>query len=153
MEYDRNAAIAYAKQWALLRNPLYVNFDAMGGDCTNFVSQCLYAGYPEMNGTKDSGWYYHSGYQRSPSWTGVEFLYRFLVMNRGSGPRARIAGPEAAEPGDIIQLGDRSGRYYHSLLLIAQDGEEAYVAAHTQDVWMHPLSGYARDQTRFLHIL
>jgi len=153
MEYNRGAAIAYAKKWAFSRNPLYVNFDTMGGDCTNFISQCLYAGHPEMNHTQDTGWYYQNGYQRSPSWTGVEFLYRFLVTNGGPGPRASVASPASAQPGDIIQLGNRSGRYFHSLLLIALDDEEAYIAAHTHDAWMQPLSSYGSEQIRFLHIL
>ena len=38
MEYNRNAAIEYAKKWAYKRNPNYYNFDLNGGDCTNFVS-------------------------------------------------------------------------------------------------------------------
>lgn len=42
--YKRNLAVAYAKKWALSRNPKYYNFDPVGGDCTNFISQCLYAG-------------------------------------------------------------------------------------------------------------
>ena len=42
--YDREAAVAYAHRWAFGRNPAYSNFDGMGGDCTNFASQCLYAG-------------------------------------------------------------------------------------------------------------
>ena len=37
--YDRNTAINYAKKWALSRNPKYYNVDAVGGDCTSFVSQ------------------------------------------------------------------------------------------------------------------
>ena len=40
--YNRNAAISYAKKWALARNPEYYNFDVVGGDCTSFVSQCYH---------------------------------------------------------------------------------------------------------------
>lgn len=47
--YDRNLAISYAKRWALSRNPKYYNFDAVGGDCTSFISQCLFAGSQKMN--------------------------------------------------------------------------------------------------------
>lgn len=59
MEYDRTAAVEYAHNWAYLRNPAYGKFDEMGGDCTNFVSQCLYAGCGVMNEQPDTGWYYH----------------------------------------------------------------------------------------------
>ncbi|MBF6145530.1 amidase domain-containing protein [Nocardia nova] len=39
---ERAAAVAYANQWALGRNPEYDNHG--DADCTNFVSQCLRAG-------------------------------------------------------------------------------------------------------------
>lgn len=42
--YDREKAVAYAHKWAYGRNPAYADFSAMGGDCTNFLSQCLHAG-------------------------------------------------------------------------------------------------------------
>ena len=41
--YDRQAAVDYAHRWAYHRNPDFYNFDELGGDCTNFASQCLYA--------------------------------------------------------------------------------------------------------------
>ena len=52
-EYDRTRALAYAERWALDRNPLFYNFTGVGGDCTNFVSQCVLAGCCVMNGTQD----------------------------------------------------------------------------------------------------
>lgn len=33
--YHRNDALLYAKKWALDRNPRYLDFENMGGDCTN----------------------------------------------------------------------------------------------------------------------
>ena len=47
--YDRISAINYAHKWALSRNPRYYNFDAVGGDCTSFISQFLFAGSQKMN--------------------------------------------------------------------------------------------------------
>ena len=58
----------------------------MGGDCTNFASQCIYAGSGVMNYTPTMGWYYSSGSNRSPSWTGVVYLYNFLTGNKSAGP-------------------------------------------------------------------
>ena len=49
--YDRFAGVSYAHRWAYERNPKYMNFDELGGDCTNFASQCLYAGAGVMNFT------------------------------------------------------------------------------------------------------
>ena len=57
--YNRKNVYEYAKKWAYGRNPRYYNFDPVGGDCTNFVSQCIYAGYGQMNYDKNNGWYLH----------------------------------------------------------------------------------------------
>ena len=55
--YDREKAVAYAHKWAYGRNPAYGDFSEMGGDCTNFVSQCLHAGGAPMNYTPTFGWF------------------------------------------------------------------------------------------------
>ena len=104
MEYNRAKAIEYAHKWAYGRNPNYYNFDGIGGDCTNFVSQCLYAGGAKMNYTPDIGWFYISSQKRAAAWTGVEYLYKFLVNNKGVGPYATHRSLEEALPGDILQL-------------------------------------------------
>ena len=41
--YNRNAAVNYARRWALNPNPRYPYY-TQNGDCTNFVSQALRAG-------------------------------------------------------------------------------------------------------------
>ena len=42
--YNRELAVAYAHRWAYGRNPEYFDFQGIGGDCTNFASQCIYGG-------------------------------------------------------------------------------------------------------------
>ncbi|MDE5667595.1 MAG: amidase domain-containing protein, partial [Clostridia bacterium] len=79
LDYDRQAAYEYAKKWAFSRNPAFYDFSKIGGDCTNFASQCIYAGAKIMNFTPTFGWFYRSANDRTPSWTGVQFLYNFLV--------------------------------------------------------------------------
>lgn len=103
--YHRNDALLYAKKWALDRNPRYLDFENMGGDCTNFASQCIYAGSGVMNYTPVKGWYYNSGRDRTPSWTGVEFLYNFLVGNQSVGPYAAEIEEAEAEPGGHCPVG------------------------------------------------
>ena len=149
--YNRDAAVAYAREWALTRNPEYYNFENIGGDCTNFASQCIFAGAQKMNFTPVVGWYYRSSYDRTASWTGVEYLYRFLVNNQGIGPYARIVPQEEAKPGDIVQLGTERGLFYHSPVITAVM-PEILVAAHTYDTLDIPLSSYAYEIARFLHI-
>ena len=149
--YDRDAAVAYARRWALGRNPKYYDFEKIGGDCTNFASQCIYVGAHTMNFTPVLGWYYRSSYDRTASWTGVKYLYNFLVNNQGVGPYARIVPQSQAEPGDIVQLGTESGIFYHSPVITAVM-PTILVAAHTYDVLDIPLSSYAYETIRFIHI-
>lgn len=151
--YDDAAAVAYARRWAMARNPIYLDFHGLGGDCTNFVSQCLYAGSGVMNPTPVYGWYYRTGNDRTPSWTGVEYLYRFLAANKGAGPYASETDAAGAQPGDVVQLALRGAGFSHTALIVAVRDGEHYVAAHTLDSWMRPLSDYRQPVRRFLHIL
>ena len=149
--YDRDAAVSYALKWALHRNPAYYDFEEIGGDCTNFASQCIYAGAGTMNFTPTFGWYYRSSYDRSPSWSGVEYLYNFLINNRSVGPFAHTVPMGEVQPGDIVQLGTGSGSFYHSPIVVAT-APEILVAAHTYDALERPLSTYDYGSVRFIHI-
>ena len=51
-EYNRNEAVKYAEKWAYRRNPRYYNFNELGGDCTSFASQCIYAGSKKIKQIK-----------------------------------------------------------------------------------------------------
>ena len=150
--YDRQKAVEYAVRWAMGRNPAYYDFERIGGDCTNFASQCLYAGSGVMNWTPVTGWYYVSAARRTPSWTSVEYLYRFLTSNQGPGPYARQTGPEEIQPGDLVQLGSSDGTFYHSPVVLGVKNGEIYVAAHSYDALWQPLSAYTFAQARYLHI-
>ena len=149
--YNREAAVGYTRRWALGRNPAYYDFENIGGDCTNFASQCIYAGTQTMNFTPVLGWYYRSSSDRTASWTGVEYLYDFLVNNRGVGPYERIVPQWEAKPGDIVQLGTENDGFYHSPVIIAVE-PTITVAAHTYDALDRPLSSYTYEFVRFLHI-
>ncbi len=156
-EYDRKAATDYARRWAFGRNPDYMSLNGIGGDCTNFCSQCLYAGGCVMNFTPDYGWYYISPGDRAAAWTGVEYLYRFLMGHSGPGPLARELPPEQTLPGDIIQLGREDGRWYHSMVVLQNDTERGWngilIAAHSNDSLDRRLSTYEFARVRGLQII
>ncbi len=149
--YDREAAVAYARRWAFDRNPAFYDFEELGGDCTNFASQCVYAGAGIMNYTPVFGWYYRSPSDRTASWTGVEYLYNFLVTNRSFGPYAYTVSPQEAQPGDLVQLGRETGDFYHTPVIVATT-PTILVAAHTYDALDRPLYSYDYAVARFLHI-
>lgn len=149
--YNRAAAVEYARKWALSRNPAYYDFENIGGDCTNFASQCLYAGSGIMNYTPVFGQYYISLADRAPAWSGVEYLYNFLTSNESVGPFAREVPQSSVQPGDLVQLGSADGDFYHTPVIIATE-PEILVAAHTYDALDRPLSSYNYYTARFLHI-
>ena len=151
--YVRENAVAYAKKYAFSQNSLFGNFAGIGGNCTNFVSQSIYAGSCEMNYTPTFGWYFISLDDRSPSWTGVEFFYNFIIENAGVGPFGRVATSDELEIGDVIQLGRDGEGYYHTLLVVGFDGEDILVAAQTDNAFARPLSTYTNDYARFIKIL
>ena len=151
MIYNRDKSVEYAHEWAHSRNPKYYNFDKLGGDCTNFISQCLYAGCGAMNYTRDTGWYYNSLSDRAAAWSGVEFLHRFLTSNKGRGPYASELPLQFAQPGDIIQLSFNGEKFGHSLLVVALQ-PKILIAAHTDDCDNRPLDTYYFKLARLLHI-
>ena len=150
--YTRERAVEYARRWALSRNPLFENFSGIGGDCTNFASQCVFAGCCQMNYTPTFGWYYVSSSDRAPSWTGVEFFYDFMTANEEEGPFAAEVRRRQVRPGDLIQLADESGDFYHTLVVSQIAGLQILVCAHSQDSLDRPLSTYNYTTARFLHI-
>ena len=81
--FIRVKAVEYALKWALSRNENYYDFTYLGGDCTNFISQCLHAGGFKMN-YNINGWYFNSLNSRSPAWSGVDEFWDFSVKNNSN---------------------------------------------------------------------
>ena len=158
--YNRRRAVEYARRWALSRNPLFVDFTQIGGNCTNFVSQCILAGVPIMNYTPTFGWYYISGDDRAPAWSGVDELYNFLIgapaftaENKGYGPFATDArDAQTVNVGDVIQLSNAEGNFYHSLIISDFTENDILVCAQSNDALDRPLSTYNFSGMRVLHI-
>ncbi len=104
-----------------------------------------------MNYTPVYGWYYNSLSDRTASWSGVEYLYNFLISNTSVGPYGHIAGKNNIVPGDVIQLGRADGDFYHTLIVLGTQ-PEILIAAHSYNALDRPLSTYNYDVARFIHI-
>lgn len=154
--YDRGRAVGYALKWAYSRNPRFYDFEDIGGDCTNFVSQCLYAGCGVMNYSGDDGWYYINTNDRSPSWTSVEYLNRFLLTNTGTGVYGEPCVLSELLPGDVIQLRNYAGRLYHSLIVsfifYPAEPENIFICSHSYDARNRRLSTYDYAEAVGIHI-
>ena len=159
VSYDRRAAVSYAHCWAYDRNPRFYNYEEIGGDCTNFASQCLYAGTGIMNFTPTFGWYYRDPNDKSPSWTGVSYFYNFLTeRERRPGPFGKEVEMLSIQPGDFVQLELNGDDTFDHTPIVVERGEvpsldNILVAAHSQDADYRPLSTYPFTRIRFLHVL
>ena len=156
IEYNRQKAIEYAKKWAYQRNPKYYNFDNVGGDCTSFISQCIYEGSDVINYSKQNGWYYINGNNKSPSWSGVEFLYNFLTTNKIAGPYGKEVKQNEIQIGDIAQLSFNGNNFGHSLIITRIEDNsnlnKIFIASHTFDSFNKRISEYNYEKIRFIHI-
>ena len=151
--YNRQKCLEYANKWALSRNPAYYDYERIGGDCTNFASQCIYAGSGVMN---YNSWYYKNGNNKSPSWTGVEFLYHFLTQNQSTGPRGILVPQNQIQVGDLIQLSSNGQKFTHSLIVVGIQNvnylSDIYIATHTYDALNRPVASYDFQKIRFVHL-
>ncbi len=159
--YNRERAVEYARRWALSRNPLFIDFTGRGGDCTSFVSQCVFAGCGVMNYTETFGWYYISPENRAPAWAGVDEFFDFITgapqfaqANGGVGPRGfDVVRGEDIALGDVIQLANTSGEFYHSLIISGFTEDDILVCAHSDDALDRPISTYNYASLRIIHIV
>lgn len=157
-DYQRRAVVNYAHLWAFGRNPAFYDYEKLGGDCTNFASQCIFAGSGIMNFTPTFGWYYIDANQKAPAWTGVEYLYNFLTRKNPSvGPVGEECSLEMLRPGDLIQLSFQGDTFQHSPIVVATGipiaPENILVAAHSYDADNRPLSTYEYKMIRLIHII
>ena len=158
LTYDREKAVRYAKEWAYRRNPEYYNFEELGGDCTNFASQAVYAGAGVMNFTPVFGWFYIDSYNRTASWTGVEYFYNFMVNNQGPGPYMAEVPLSDLMPGDVVQLKFPDKPVFSHTPVVVSVGQSPnpsniLLAAHSFDADCRPLATYQYERVRGLHVL
>lgn len=158
LPYDRTAALEYAHKWAYGRNPAYYDYEELGGDCTNFASQCLYAGVGVMNYAPTFGWYYIDANRKAPAWTGVPYFFNFMTRKEiDPGPFGVESRLEGVLPGDFVQFRFTKEIFGHTPIIVQMGDpptlENTLIAAHSYDADYRPLSTYYFQEIRFIHIL
>ena len=110
-----------------------------------------------MNFTPVFGWYYLSSYDRTASWTGVEYFYNFMVNNDGLGPYMAEVPLSELLPGDVVQLKLGKQVFSHTPVVVSVGSpatpDNILLAAHSYDADYRPLSTYPYRQARGLHVL
>ena len=119
--YSPSKAVSYAKQWAYGRNPNYYDYDPLGGDCANFVSQCLiYGGFSTSGCT--------GNYGVGGTLPLVTNLENCLVQK---GWRKSTSMPSTGMPvGSVITFYNGG----HATIVV-KGGKNPLVAAHNNDVY------------------
>ena len=79
--------------------------------------------------------------------------YALITSNTGDGPFGIAENITELQIGDIIQLSNENGDYYHTLLVSDFDGNIPLVAAQTIDAFNRPISEYVYETARGIHIL
>jgi hypothetical protein len=145
--YNPNAAVDYAyRYWGPYDsnfNPAYRVYEF--NDCTNFISQCLYAGgWPyDQSGSRDAPdtWFYSSlgKYATSYSWAAAHNFYLFTKQAN----RAFLARYfSELIPGDVLQadFGPVDGNIQHTMLVTAKDNYgQLYLTYHSNNTRNRPL--------------
>lgn len=164
--YNRSDAAEYAQDYAKSYNPNYPNYNNMGGDCTNFVSQCVYdGGMPMRVGSTDAYWYYNSS-GRSPSWAGADYFMRHWTKVRSSSYYGRAYEVRIYTPdyiinnksafgsflsiGDIVQVLDGSNSEAAHSIIVSQKTNNTSIkyCAHTNDTLNGDIFTFIANQSK-----
>lgn len=131
--YNREKAVAYAETWWNQYNPQFPVFRV---DCTNFVSQCLYAGGAPMWGYPDrlNGWWCQNN-NWSLSWSVSHSLYWYLKADTNRLGAVEVSTAEELYAGDVICYDFQgNARFDHSTIVVAKDSNGSpLVNAHTDN--------------------
>ncbi len=180
--YNRDGAYNWAHKYWKNYSKEYINLGDQeweGGDCTNFISQCLRAGGARNDTTGNNKWYYiPSGGANSNkdnyswTWSTAKGLNSVLLGNNTKkefGPKGTekiITGDSNYSPalGDFISLGDiiqyewsAGSGIKHSAIIVgmvnnsALQRNEPVISTHSFDSWNLPWTKNAY-KTHFIHI-
>ena len=122
--YNTAAAVDYARTYCQNYNPRYKNYERQGGDCANFVSQCLIAGGIDL-----SGCYGNDKAGSIPNGPNLKSCLKQL------GWKSSTTRPSSFRPGYPIFLGD-----YRPVICSSIDGDTIYYCAHSIDRCDSPLN-------------
>ncbi|MFD0935409.1 amidase domain-containing protein [Methylobacterium trifolii] len=158
--YDRRAAAAYALKYAINYNPNWPAYKSQ--DCTNFVSQALYAGGWKMVqggfiGSRDMrAWYSEQDDADDHSWTWSNAKAFSFYLANNIGVRVSKCDRGALALGDIVQLIDYN-IIHHTVIVTGvlpttiRSKNAVFVTYHTNDTQMTILDHIAnRDGSNLI---
>lgn len=164
--YDREAAVAYAREWVGKRNPRWPDYSRNGGNCQNFVSQCLLAGGIPMDISAPGVWKWYGetpdnlfrAAGRSAAWSSVQDFHAYAEENAGYGLAAAVDVPYyTGSAGDLLHLGTQE-RWRHTVIIsrVVTDGNgdtvDYLVCSNTADLIDFPAGAYVYTRQALVRI-
>ena len=175
--YNRNAAAAYAIQFTdTLSGFSKYNQDGFGyidpaeggngsGDCTNFASQCLWAGgHPMMGAWSNTTPYTRPG-TGTTTWNSTNSLRNFLIK---AGWAEHIDNKYQLKQGDLVYYVNKETKAYNHVVVVCRNVEadgKIYICGHTsnqrdkvrvtpkgfEDYYLHLYDSFPTDGTAVFH--
>lgn len=166
--YNRTKVADYAKQYATRSNPNYKRYNL---NCTNFVSQAIYAGGKtetkpstvKTGITETTSYWYNDNYydctgsnscywrdKISTSWIRVTDFYSYWTKKGMSATTSTSKSTiiSNANVGDIIQFKNSSG-WYHSVVVNRKANGTVYISSNTSDYYDQDFKNRGNDSLSF----
>ena len=148
--YDRDAVKAYAKKywnspnhkcgsnylscspWSYFGRE-HCGYESHGGDCANFVSQCLLAGgHPKLKGGVCRG--YPCGKEEPGAFKLGKCLRETFGWKRTCGYKQ--APPSGVQPGDVLVYHEKSCTDFNAhVVVVIEGGSSPKIACHSSNKW------------------
>lgn len=138
---NRQKVANYATKWALSYNSAYTKYSV---DCTNFVSQAMYAGgwkevsHPWVDYKQDDAWWYGGIPTNSWTWSGAENFYRMTKALKRTTTAKYVSDLRV---GDLLQYKNKGAtNMTHSMVVTKKSGSTVYLSYHTTNTLNKPFS-------------
>lgn len=139
----RKKAAAYALKYWKNCNTAYRIFSGVGGDCTNFVSQCMRAGgWTDVAGLwkSDGAWWYNSLNQSHP-WINVGKFRTFALRSGRSKSASYVT---QLYNGNVLQVRPTT-TWAHSVIVTGRSGTTPLLTYHSSSTQDKPFSAFRRS--------
>jgi hypothetical protein len=154
--YSPAAAVAYARQYVSTYHPSYCDYNACGGDCTNFVSQCFRNG-GEID---QSPWNTFSGgcgtcsppysrpYAGTDTWANVDYCHSFMTSHGRATTKSNIY--ELGD-GDYVDYNFGAGFFngHKAIITDRWTGDPPKITCHTPNYRDQPWNIFSAVQYRY----
>jgi len=165
-KFNRQAAYGYAYKWWNDYNNHYNDYSGSGGDCANYVSQCLIAGGLSLhNGTDGTGYGVYPDRDRASLSNGTisycdylnTHLRNYQKTNVTFVTEAAAYVPDEITIGDVVIFGEElADNWEHAMIVVWDGGIEIGLAGHSSSIWNRTFTeeiGFATfDCATFYHI-